>query len=85
MPKKSFSDFINMGLIRNHHGRKRDPANTGGIHIHPILLPVPFPHFSVNIETDGINIEIRAEREKIFFHSFSSLDDSFIWDGHNDQ
>jgi hypothetical protein len=56
-------------IRRDHSGQKRDPANMGGIH--PFPLPVPFPYFSVNTETGGINIEIRTGRD--FFHTFSFL------------
>ena len=34
--------------------------------IHPLPLPVIFPYFSINTETVGINIEIRAGRDGIF-------------------
>jgi hypothetical protein len=50
---------------------KKDPANTGGIH--PFPLPVLFPYFSINMEMDGINIEIRAGWDGIFsvhFHPY---------------
>jgi len=59
-----FPNFRDTGKIRDYPGKKRDPTNTGRIHL--LSLPISFLYFSINTETGGINIKIKMERDGIF-------------------